>query len=71
MDEMKIKSPLLRGVVSKLFRKIFKSKTGVDADVKLNDLVCLVEDDKAHVHLDIYAEMPKAEFEKLMKKLGL
>lgn len=71
MDEMKIQSPFLRGIVSKLFGKIFKSKTGIDADVKLNDLKCSVLDDKALVHLDIYAEMSKPEFEKLMKKLGL
>ena len=71
MDEMKIQTPFLRGIVSKLFGRLFKKKWGVTADIKLNDLKCSVMDDKALVHLDIYAEMPKAEFEKLMGKLGL
>ncbi len=71
MDEMRIQSGFMKGIVSKIFAGMLKKKTGADATVKLNDLKCSVMDDKALVHLDIYAEMPRKDFEAMITKLGL
>lgn len=71
MDEMKITSKLMRSVATKLINRAIKSKTGYDINIKLNDLQATVIDGEAHVHVDIDANLPKDELNKLLAKAGL
>lgn len=66
MDEMKITTNLMRGLVSKLISKGIKSKTNCNVVVNLNDLQAALIDGRATVHLDIDLGMTKEEFSKLV-----
>ena len=67
MDEMKIKSFWMRGVISNEIRKLLKKKFGCDIDIHLNDLEVSVIDGNLQAHLDTYLEIEKQELTKLLK----
>lgn len=70
MDEMKIKSTFITGIISKLIRKVVKKKVGCDVNIHINELTADTNDNgKTHIHLDIDAEMDKEELMKLLKDL--
>lgn len=70
MDEMKIKSDWLRKLVSKYIMKQIKKKTGYDVAVDIGQIYVSVDDgDQAHVHLEVNADMNKADLEKIADDL--
>lgn len=70
MDEMKIKSDWLRKLVSKYIMKQIKKKTGYDVKVDIGQIYVSVDDgDMAHVHLEVNADMNKADLEKIADDL--
>ena len=71
MDEMKLESKWIRGIVSKLIKKILRDKSGCNVDVQLNNFRTTVIDEKTHVHLDIELDLSKDEIYKLLKGIGL
>lgn len=71
MDEMKIVSKFTRGIISKAVRMIVHKKTGYDIDIQLNDVAVTIVDGKAHLHLDVDAELDKDELAKVLKSIGL
>lgn len=71
MDEMKISTRLMKGLIAKIVKTMIKKKVGYDVDIRLNDLVITNEDDKAHVHLNVDAELNKDELAKILKATGL
>lgn len=70
MDEMKIESKLMRGLASKIVKKIVRDKFGHDVDIQLNGFRTTVLDDKTHVHLDVDLELTREELDKLIKSIG-
>lgn len=71
MDELKIVSLLMRGIVSKVGSSLLRKRTGADITLQVNDLKVTVNDGKAHVHLDIDADLTADELIKLLKDYGL
>ena len=71
MDEMNIGTNFMKGIVSKVINKVLKKKLGYDVGIKLNDFNVKVTDKKAHVHLNIDAEMSQEELNKILKTMGL
>lgn len=71
MDEMKIVSKFTRGIISKAVRMIVHKKTGYDIDIQLNNVAVAIVDGKAHLHLDVDAELDKDELAKVLKSIGL
>ncbi len=57
MDEMRISTGFMKGLVAKALKKVIRSKFGVDVDVLLNELYISNDNNKATVHLNINAEM--------------
>lgn len=70
-DEMRICTVFMRGIVSKVISKTLKKRTGCDVAVQLNNLGTILKDGKAHVHLDIDAELDQEELMKLITIIGL
>lgn len=69
MDEMKIQSKFLTGMISKILERIVKRKFGCRADIRLNAVnVTFTEDGNAHAHLDVYCSVAKDEFTKLLNR---
>ena len=71
MDEMKIESKFITGIVSKIAKKVVRDKLGYNIDIQLNGLRTTVIDDKTHVHLDVDLELNKEELNKLLKSIGV
>lgn len=68
MDEMKITSKFLTGVVSKLLKRTLKQKLGREIDIQLNEVkLTFGEDGRLHAHLDVDCEMDSSEFAKILK----
>ena len=71
MDEMRIVSKFTRGIVSKAVKMVVHKKTGYDVDIQLNELTTTIADGKAHLHLDIDANLERDELIKILKSIGL
>lgn len=68
---MKLTSGFARGLVSKLAKKLIKSKLDVDVGIQLNAIEATMIDGKTHVHLDLDAELEKDELLKVISHIGL
>lgn len=71
MDEMKIVTKFMRNAISKIVERTVHKKLGFDAKIRLNDITVTNDDEKAHVHLDIDADLDHAELLKILKNIGL
>lgn len=64
---MKIQSKFMTGLVSRIVKKVLRTKLGCEVDIQLNEFRTTVIDDKTHVHLDLDADLTKEELNKLLK----
>lgn len=71
MDEMKIESKFARNVISKLLRRVLRKKLGYDIDIQMNELHATITDGKAHLRMDVDAELDKEELIKILKGTGM
>ena len=71
MDEMRIGSKFITGIISKLLVTVVKQKLGYNIDLKLNAVNATVGDGKTHVHLDIDAEVSNEEIMRILSGVGL
>ena len=70
MDEMKIGSKYMQGILTKVIHKVVKKKLGVDAELQFNDPITVTFDgEKAHLHLNADATLDKTDLDKLLKDL--
>lgn len=70
MDEMKIKSSLMRGMLSKMISNLVFNKLGCKIGVQLEDIDVKIIDGQAHIHLDTNATMDVRELTKLTKLIA-
>lgn len=71
MDELRVKTKLMRGILSKLIGKWIRKKTGYKVKVKLNDIDVTIDDNTAHIHLDVDGEINVEEFKTISRIIGL
>ena len=71
MDEMKIITKFSRGIVSKIVERIIHKSFGCRASIRLNDMNVTNDNDKAHIHLDIEADLEHSELLNILKNVGL
>ncbi len=71
MDDMKIESKFVRGLVSGILERVVKKKLGYDVDVELNAFRTVILDERTHVHLDIDLELSKEDTYALLKSLNI
>lgn len=69
MDEMRIRTGLMKSLVGKLVARKIKKATGYKVKIDLHDLQVTVIDGVAHVTLNVDAEMNNVEFKKLIHGL--
>lgn len=67
MDELKIKSPMMRGIVGKAVTNYLKKK-GIDLDIQINDIdgESTTEDGTVRVRADVVVTATKAQIIRLM-----
>ena len=73
MDELKIGNvSWIKWIISKVIKTELNKQLGVKTDIKLNKVDVVFDEGKAHLHLDVDADMTKHELMKLVvKKLGV
>lgn len=71
MDELKIKTKLMRGMLSKVIEMLIRKKTGYKIKIQLNDIDVTITDDVAHVHLNVDGDIDVNEFKKISRIIGL
>ena len=73
MDELKIglSTKLMRGIVSKLISKLVQKKLGYKVDIQLNGVEVEMKEEKVHLHLNVDADLDKADFIEIIKSVGL
>lgn len=71
MDELKIGSKLMKMILSRVLKRVVKTKFGYDADIRIEELNAVFTDGKAHIHINADADMEKEELMKLLKGAGV
>lgn len=71
MDEVKITSPFLTDMISKLIKGKLQKKLGYKIDLNLNEVKANVVDGKIHAHLDVDCGLEKDELMRILKDAGL
>ena len=71
MDEMKVQSKLLRGIISKIISKNVKKKIGSDCDISINELSFVNDGNKTMVKLNIEAGIETSRIPEILNKLGV
>ena len=69
--EMKLFDGLMKGVLSKALGLALKAKTGYSAELKVNEFNAHVKEGRAHVHINIDADMSQDELKKILASVGL
>lgn len=71
MDEMKIQSRLLRGIISKIISKNVKKKIGSDCDILINEFSFVNDENKTMIKLNIVAGIETSKIPEILNKLGV
>lgn len=71
MDELKIKTKLMRGMLAKIIEMAIHKKTGYKVKVQLNDIDVTVTEDVAHIHLDVDGDVNANDLKKFSRIIGL
>ena len=71
MDEMKVQSKLLRGIISKIISNNVKKKIGSDCDISINEFSFVNNGNKAMVKLNIEARIETSRIPEILNKLGV
>lgn len=71
MDEVRIKTKLMKNILSKLISTLIRKKTGYKVKVQLNDIDVVINDSTAYIHLDVEGDINIDEFKKISQIIGL
>ena len=71
MDEMKLSTKLMKGLIANLIKKAIKKKLGCDVKLNLNDFYVTYDETHAKVHIDLNAEMDKDNLESVLLEADL
>lgn len=70
-DEVKIRLDSKKGWIYPITNFILRKKIGYDVDVQFLDIHITNDEDKAHVDLNVSAELSMDELARLLKAVGL
>lgn len=71
MDELKIRTKFMRGMLSKALELIIRKKTGYNVKIQLNAIDVQVTEGRANFRFDINGDLSTEEFKKLSRLIGL
>ena len=71
MDELKIRTKFMRGMLSKALELMIRKKTGYNVKIQLNAVDVQVTEGRVNFHLDINGDLSTEEFKKLSRLIGL
>ena len=68
---MNIKSRFTSSIISKLVSLAIRKKLGYDIKLSFNEINLTIDEENAHVHLDVDADSEKGEILRLIKNIGM
>lgn len=71
MDEMNVRTPFMKAIVSKMFQKAFRNSTGCDIKVNLDSFSVTGIGDEYALHVCGDIKIKKEDLEKLINKSSL
>lgn len=71
MDNMRIESKFMTGIVSKIVSMWIKKKFGYNVKLNLNEINTTVDDGQTHLHLDVDADLSKDELNNILEDIGI
>lgn len=71
MDEMRITSAFLTGIISRVIKKTIKKKSGYDIDIQIKEFNVIFDDGNAAVHLEADGNLKKEELLNILKGAGI
>ena len=71
MDEMKIKSSFVTGIIASIIRKVIAKNLGCDVTISIREIVVTSTEQGMRVHVNMEGVMPQQEMKKLLEKVGL
>lgn len=67
MDELKIKTKFMKGIVCKLIKFAIKKAYGCDVDIKLETFEVASNGEQMHIELNAKADVNTADVERIVK----
>lgn len=71
MDELKLQTKFMRGIVAKLISKAISKKFGCDISIQINELELENKDGKVHIHANLSGEAKTDDIATIVKSIGL
>ncbi len=72
MDELKIRTDFMKGIISRVIRKILRKKLGEEISIIIDDIDLVVGNEVTRIHIDVKATAPNSVVKKLIfEKAGL
>lgn len=71
MDELKIRTPLVKALISRILKKAIKKSLGCDVSIFLHELSVTVKDGVADVRVEARGEIEVQELSRALKTAGL
>lgn len=70
MDEMRIETGFMQGILARIVTKAMSKKIGVNLNLNFNDPISVKFDgEQAVIHLNVNAELSKQDLARLVKDL--
>lgn len=69
MDELKIRTPLVKALIGRILKSVLKKNLGCDIDVTLNDLSVTVRDGKAHFCVNAEGNINVSDISRILTKI--
>lgn len=71
MDELKIRTPLVKALISRILKKTLKKSLGCDIDILLNNLSISIKDGKAHICISAEGDVSVNDISCILKKADI
>ncbi len=68
MDELKIRTPLVKALIGRILKKALKKSLGCDVHIILNDLSVTVKDGVANVRINAEGDIGVGDISRILAK---
>lgn len=69
MDELKIRTPVMKALISKIIKSALKKSLGCGIDILLDDLTVTVKDGKAHVSVIAEGDVSMNDISRILTRI--
>lgn len=71
MDELNIRTPLVKALIGRILKKALKKNLGCDIDILLNDVTVTVKDGRMRLCVNAQGDIEVSDISRILTKAGL